>query len=131
MNKLPKNRRLLYAESGANIIAIEENMKWSDLSNEAKAIIEWVENPFTDKKETIKIGEIFRRECPMYCGDKGKQTDVNILVTKELYEEILRFVTEDTEIQCEQLADGLLFKLKEDNLNPDWNNEVMIYEHDC
>ena len=36
-------------------------MKWNDLSNDAKSIIEWVENPFTNKRETIeiKIGEVF------------------------------------------------------------------------
>ena len=90
-------------------------MKWNDLSNDAKSIIEWVENPFTNKRETIeiKIGEVFHRKCQRYCGNNGRQPDVNILVTKELYQEILRFVTEDDEIQCEQFMDGLLFKLKE------------------
>ena len=92
-------------------------MKWNDLSNDAKSIIEWIENPFTNKKETIeiKIGEVFYRKCPMYCGDNGKQTDVNILVTKELYQEVLRFVIEDDEIQCEQFMDSLLFRLKEES----------------
>ena len=92
-------------------------MKWNDLSNDAKSIIEWVENPFTNKRETIeiKIGEVFHRKCPMYCGNNGKQPDVNILITKELYQEVLRFVIEDDEIQCEQFMDGLLFKLKEDS----------------
>ena len=92
-------------------------MKWNDLSNDAKSIIEWVENPFTNKREIIeiKIGEVFHRICPMYCGNNGKQPDVNILITKELYQEVLRFVTEDDEIQCEQFKDGLLFKLKEDS----------------
>ena len=92
-------------------------MKWNDLSNDAKSIIEWVENPFTNKRETIeiKIGEVFHRKCSMYCEDDGRQPDVNILVTKELYQEVLRFVTEDDEIQCEQFMDGLLFKLKEDS----------------
>ena len=90
-------------------------MKWNDLSNDAKSIIEWVENPFTNKRETIeiKIGEVFHRKCPMYYGDNGRQPDVNILVTKELYQEILRFVTEDDKNQCKQFMDGLLFKLKE------------------
>ena len=92
-------------------------MKWNDLSNDAKSIIEWVENPFTNKRETIeiKIGAVFYRKCPMYCGNNGKQPDVNILITKELYQEVLRFVNEDDEIQCEQFMDGLLFKLKEDS----------------
>ena len=92
-------------------------MKWNDLSNDAKSIIEWVENPFTNKRETIeiKIGEVFHKKCPMYFGNNGGQPDVNILITKELYQEVLRFVTEDDEIQYEQFIDGLLFKLKEDS----------------
>ena len=92
-------------------------MKWNDLSNDAKSVIEWVENPSTHKRETIeiKIGAVFHRKCPIYCGDNGKHSDVNITVTKELYQEILKFVTEDDEIQCEQFTDGLLFKLKEDS----------------
>ena len=92
-------------------------MKWNDLSNDAKSIIEWIENPFTNKRETIeiKIGEVFHRKCPMYCGNNDMKPDVNILVTKELYQEVLRFVIEDDEIQCEQFMDGLLFKLKEDS----------------
>ena len=66
-------------------------MKWNDLTNDAKSIIEWIENPFTNKKETIevKIGEVFHRKCPMYCGNNGKKPDVNILITKELYQEVL------------------------------------------
>lgn len=91
-------------------------MEWNDLSNSAKSIIEWVENPFTNQRETIeiKIGEVFHRKCPMYCGDNWKHPDV--IVTKELYQEILKFVTEDNEIQCEQFVDGsLLFKLKENS----------------
>lgn len=51
----------------------------------------------------------------IYCGDNGKHSDVNITVTKELYQEILKFVTEDDEIQYEQFTNGLLFKLKEDS----------------
>lgn len=92
-------------------------MKWNDLSDSAKSIIEWIENPFTNQRETIeiKIGEVFHRKYPMYCGDNGKHSDVNIAVTKELYQEILKFVTEDNEIQCEQFMDELLFKLKEDS----------------
>ena len=92
-------------------------MKWNDLSNDAKSIIEWVENPFTNKRETIeiKIGEVFHRKCPMYCGNNGKQPDVNIFITKELYQEVLRFVIEDDEIQCEQFMDSLLFRLKEES----------------
>ena len=51
----------------------------------------------------------------MYCGNNSKQPDVNILITKELYQEVLRFITEDDEIQCEQFKDSLLFRLKEES----------------
>lgn len=89
-------------------------MKWSDLSNDAKSIIEWVENPFTDRKETVKIeiGQVFHKKCPIYCDYNG-DPNVNILVTEELYQEILKYVTEDDNIQCEQFLNGLSFKLKE------------------
>ena len=39
--------------------------------------------------------------------------DVNILVTKKLYQEILKYVTEREDIQCEQFGDGLIFRLKD------------------
>lgn len=40
-------------------------MEWRNLSDEAQGIIEWVVNPFTDKKETItiKVGGLFHRDC--------------------------------------------------------------------
>lgn len=95
-----------------------EDMQWKELSNDAKSVIEWVEDPFTDKRTTIevKIGERFQRNCPMYCGDfSGKEQNVNVLITKELYQEILRFVTEDKELQCEQFTDSLILKIKDDS----------------
>lgn len=81
-------------------------MKWNDLSDEAKGIIEWVENPLTHKRETIsiKIGQCF-----------NPHREVNIMVTKEIYQEVLRFVTEDEEIMCNQYTDGLIFKLKDES----------------
>lgn len=93
-------------------------MLWTDLSNDAKSVIEWVEDPFTNKRTTIeiKIGERFQRKCPIYCGDySGKEQNVDILITKELYQEILRFVTEDKELQCEQFTDSLIFKIRDDS----------------
>lgn len=93
-------------------------MLWTELSNEAKSIIEWIEDPFTNKRATIdiKIGEIFQRKCPIYCGDfSGKEQNVNILITKEIYQEILQFVTEDKELQCEQFTDNLIFKIRDDS----------------
>lgn len=32
-------------------------MNWNSLSDKAKNVIEWVENPFTDKKEIVTINE--------------------------------------------------------------------------
>lgn len=88
-------------------------MLWKELTDEAKSVIEWVEDPFTNKRTTIdiKIGERFQRKCPMYCGDfSGKEQNVDILITKEIYQEILQFVTEDKELQCEQFTDSLIFQ---------------------
>lgn len=93
-------------------------MLWTDLSNDAKSVIEWVEDPFTNRRTTIeiKIGEKFQRKCPMYCGDySGKEQNVDILITEELYREILRFVTEDKELECIQFTDDLIFKIRDDS----------------
>lgn len=93
-------------------------MLWKELTGEAKSVIEYVEDPFTNKRTTIeiKIGERFQRKCPMYCGDDfGEEQDVDILITKEIYQEILQFVTEDKELQCEQFTDSLIFKIKDDS----------------
>jgi len=91
-------------------------MEWKNLSNEAKGILEWVEDPYTKKRETIeiKIGSIFHRKCPKLCGDFGEPLgDVNILVTQKLYQKILKYVTNSEDIQCTQFTDGLIFKLKD------------------
>lgn len=69
-------------------------MLWKELTDEAQSVIEWVEDPFTNKRSTIeiKIGERFQRKCPMYCGDySGKEQNVDILITKKIYQEILQF----------------------------------------
>lgn len=93
-------------------------MLWKELSNEAKSVIEWVEDPFTNKRTTIeiKIGERFQRKPPIYCGDfSGEEQNVDILITKEIYQEILQFVTEDKELQYEQFTDSLIFKIRDDS----------------
>lgn len=90
-------------------------MEWKKLSDEAKGIIEWVVSPFTNMVETIeiKIGSIFDRDCPKLCVDHGEPLgDVDILVTKRLYQEILEYVTNSEDMQCEQFTDGLIFRLK-------------------
>ncbi len=91
-------------------------MEWKKLSDEAKGIIEWVVSPITNWKQTIeiKIGEIFHRKCPKFCGDFGEPLgDVDILVTKKLYQEILKYVTEQEDMQYEISSDGLIFRLKD------------------
>lgn len=98
-------------------------MLWKELTGEAKSVIEYVEDPFTNKRTTIelKIGERFQRRCPMYCGDfSGEEQNVDILITKEIYQEILQFVTEDKELQCEQFTDSLIFRIKD-------NNELVLH----
>lgn len=93
-------------------------MLWRELSNEAKSVIEWIEDPFTDKRTTIelKIGERFKRECPVLCGDfSGNEQNVDILITKEVYQEILKFATEDKELECIQFTDSLIFKIRDDS----------------
>lgn len=91
-------------------------MEWKDLSDDAQGIIEWVVSPFTNFKEIIeiKIGEVFHRSCPRLCVDRGEPLgDVNIFVTKKLYHEILEYVTNQNDMQCEQFADSLIFRLKD------------------
>lgn len=92
-------------------------MEWKNLSDDAKGVIEWVVNPFTNIKEIIeiKIGSVFHRNCPKLCRNLGKSLDnVNITITQKLYQEILKFVTESEDMQYEQSTDGLIFRLKDD-----------------
>ena len=91
-------------------------MEWKNLSDKAKGILECLENPYTKNRETIeiKIGEVCYRKCPKSCGDFGEPLDdVNILVTKELYQEVLCYVSESEDMRYEQLADGIVFRLKD------------------
>ena len=89
-------------------------MEWRNLSDEAQGIIEWVVNPFTDKKETItiKVDGLFHRDCPRFYF--GKPLDnVNILVTDELYAEVLKYVTQSKDMEYEQSGEKLVFRLKD------------------
>lgn len=91
-------------------------MEWKNLSEEAKSIIEWVVNPFTDARETIeiKIGEVFHRKCPKLCMDFYEPVaNVNIPVTKKLYQEIFKYVDKQADMQYEKSSDGLIFRLKD------------------
>ncbi len=50
----------------------------------------------------VKIGSVFHRDCLKFCGEEyNKTSSINILVTKNLYQEILRYVTESKNMQCE------------------------------
>ena len=89
-------------------------MEWRNLSDEAQGIIEWVVNPFTDKKETItiKVGGLFHRDCPrFYFGER--LGNVNILITDEVYAEVLKYVTQSEDMEYEQSGKKLVFRLKD------------------
>lgn len=91
-------------------------MKWTDLSDEAKSVIEWVVSPITNFKKTIeiKIGETFHRECPKFCGDYGEPIgNIDIPITRELFQEILRYVKQSEDMQYEQQENKLIFRLKD------------------
>lgn len=74
-------------------------MTWNELSNEAKSIIEWVENPFTGNKEDIEIqvGTNFKRKVPAYAGEPSREVDIPI--TMKLFSEIIKFVSEDNNLE--------------------------------
>lgn len=70
-------------------------MEWKDISNEAKSVIEWIENPFTNRKEDIeiKVGANFQRDVPAYAEYSSGKVDIPI--TMKLFSEIIKFVAED------------------------------------
>lgn len=86
-------------------------MQWNDLSDDAKGIIEWVEDPYTNKRRSIeiRIGEYFEPVTPY------RMKPTKIMVTKEIYREVLSFVAKDREIQYEQMDNRLIFKIKDDS----------------
>lgn len=81
-------------------------MEWKNLSNEAKSVIEWVENPYTNRRETIKIevGGCFN---PI--------REVNIQITEVLFNEILSWVQYDKEITYEHNGNKLIFQLSDNS----------------
>lgn len=81
-------------------------MEWKNLSNEAKGVIEWVENPYTNRRETIKI-EVGGYFNPI--------REVNIQITEELFDEILSWVEWDKELTCEHNGSELIFRLIDDS----------------
>lgn len=90
-------------------------MEWKNLSEEAKGVIEWVIDPITNFKQTIKIkiGETFHRKCKIFCLNYEKPVeDINILITKELFQEILKYVSKNEDMEYEKSSDSLTFRLK-------------------
>ena len=81
-------------------------MYWKNLSNEAKSVIEWVENPYTNRRETIKI-EVGGYFTPI--------REVNILITEELFKEILSWVESDKELiyNYKYVEKKLTFRLRD------------------
>ena len=81
-------------------------MEWAKLSEEAKSVIEWIENPFTRKRELVSI-EIGKPFNPI--------KEVIIPITKDLFEEILQWVKQDSELTYEHKESILTFKLRDDS----------------
>lgn len=68
----------------------KNSLKWSDLSNEAKKVLEWSENLITKKHDLmdIEIGEYFDRNSITY----DKDTFItHILITEDLFYEIKKW----------------------------------------
>lgn len=71
---------------------------WKDLSNDAKNVIEWLENPFTGKLNRLMI----------VVGETFIATQTNILITQNLFDEIVEYVKSDENISYE-IEDKTLF----------------------
>lgn len=96
-------------------------MNWNELSENAKSVIEWVENPFTDKKEVVTITEgkyfikNYQNKRPLryteaYSEDKGI---CRILITKPLYDEIRAYVEQDKNLMILKDSIGFSFCFKD------------------
>lgn len=77
-----------------------------NLSYKAKSVIEWVENPYTHKREiiSIEVGGYFN---PI--------REVNIQITEELFKEILSWVKSDKELiyNYKYVEKKLTFRLRD------------------
>ena len=84
-------------------------MGWNELTNEAKGIIEWIEDPYTGKRRIleIKIGEMFE-PVSIYA-----MKPTRIMITKDLYQEVISFVKEDKNLDWWHFTDGFTFKIKD------------------
>lgn len=86
--------RVEFDENG-NISAFYP-LKWNDLDDNVKSILEWISHPFTGEEGivNIKAGEDFYRNYKDYF-DTG---EVRIPVTKEIYNTILDYVSGDKDL---------------------------------
>lgn len=74
-------------------------MEWKELSDDAKNVIEWVENPFNNRKENVEIqvGKNFQRTVPAYSEEKSGKVDIPM--TKKLFSEIIKYVAGDNNLE--------------------------------
>ena len=74
-------------------------------------------SPITNFKQTIeiKIGEKFHRTCSRFCVDYRNTIDsIDIPITKELFMEILKYVSRQEDMEYEKSSNSLTFRLKDD-----------------
>ena len=70
-------------------------MLWEELSNDAKSIIEWMENPITNQKHTITLEK--NKKWSMSSPNWGKTPEV--MVTNSVFSEIKKYVIENHDIR--------------------------------
>lgn len=92
-------------------------MEWNELSNESKSVIEWVESPWTNKKEDVEIqvGVNFQRKVPTYSFEKSGKVDIPM--TMKLFSEIIKFVASDNNLETvsyDAEVHKYVFRMKED-----------------
>ena len=80
------------------------------------SVIEWVENPLTNKKEEIEIqvGVNFQRNVPAYSFEKSDKVDIPI--TMKLFSEIIKFVSNDNNLETvsyDTEVNRYVFKMKD------------------
>jgi len=83
-------------------------MLWKNLSIQAKSILEWVENPLTNKRMTITVerNKIWFMKCPVWSGD------VRVNVTDSIFSEIKDYINSDKNIKViENGKNKLVFTL--------------------
>lgn len=92
-------------------------MEWKNLSNEAKSVIEWVENPFTNRKENIEIqvGVNFQRKVPSYAEERSGKVDIPMTI--KLFSEIIKYVASNNNLETVSYDANInkyVFRMKED-----------------